>query len=53
MEGDVFVYFVSIGAGASFGLSLGAIPALLVWRWITNRGGNNHDSKFKKIRAGA
>lgn len=46
---NVFIYFVSIGAGASLGLSIGAIPALLVWRWIRRREGNN-DFKTTKTR---
>lgn len=34
----MFVYFVSIGAGLSFGLTIGVIPALLIWKWNTGRG---------------
>lgn len=46
---NVFVYFLSIGAGASLGLSIGAIPALLVRRWIRRREGN-HDFKTSQTR---
>lgn len=34
---DVFAYFVSIGAGLSLGLTLGALPALGIWRYIKRR----------------
>lgn len=37
VETDVFSYFVAIGAGVSFGLSIGAVPALLVWRYVKRR----------------
>lgn len=41
---DVFVYFVSIGAGLALGISLGAIPAVIYYKnW-----GVTHDSKAKK-----
>lgn len=46
---DVFVYFVAIGAGISFGLTIGAIPALLAYRWIKKREGGNHHV-YKKAR---
>jgi len=39
---SVFGYFVAIGAGLSVGLSLGAIPALLVWRWIKRKEGRRN-----------
>lgn len=48
MEVDVFAYFVAIGAGLSFGLSVGAIPALLVWRWSKKRSPDDH---FRPSRA--
>lgn len=49
MESQVFGYFVSIGAGLSFGLSLGVVPSLLVWRWMARRAG--HATKTQKARA--
>jgi hypothetical protein len=39
MESNVFSYFVAIGAGVSFGLSLGAVPAFLAWKWMQKRKG--------------
>lgn len=52
MEGEVFVYFVSIGAGVSFGLSIGAIPAVIVWRWM-KRKENDHGVYAKKASSRA
>lgn len=47
---NVFIYFVAIGSGVSFGLTLGAIPALLIYRWMKNReGGNRH--AYQKARS--
>lgn len=37
MEANVFSYFVAIGAGTSFGLTLGAVPAFLTWRWLKKK----------------
>lgn len=42
MEVDVFAYFVAIGAGTSFGLSIGAVPALMVWGWMKKRKRDDH-----------
>lgn len=42
MEANVFTYFVAIGAGTSFGLTIGAIPALVVWRWLKKRNPDDH-----------
>lgn len=42
---DVFSYFFSIGVGTSFGLSVGAIPALLVVRYMKRKGGERHARK--------
>jgi len=48
---DVFSYFVSIGAGLSFGLSLGAVPALAIWRYLKRRGERaNGNFNVKKAR---
>lgn len=47
---NVFIYFVAIGAGISFGLTLGAIPALLVYRWIRKKEGGNRNA-FQKARS--
>jgi uncharacterized membrane protein YdjX (TVP38/TMEM64 family) len=40
---NVFGYFVAIGSGLSVGLTLGSIPAFLVWRKIRSKevGGRN------------
>lgn len=52
MEADVFVYFVSIGAGLSFGLSLGIVPAVLVWRRMNrDRGGAGYARKAQKAHS--
>jgi hypothetical protein len=48
---DVFGYFVAIGSGLSFGLTLGAIPALLVWRYIRRKGGDRYALKAAKARS--
>jgi hypothetical protein len=48
---NVFIYFVSIGAGISFGLSLGAVPGLLIWRWINKKGGTRYVSNVTKTRS--
>jgi hypothetical protein len=50
MESEVFGYFVSIGAGLSFGLSIGAIPVFLVWRWLKRKEGGHHD-RFQAQKA--
>lgn len=46
---NVFLYFVAIGSGISFGLTIGAIPAILVYRWMQKRGAN-HDRQIAKRR---
>lgn len=51
MEANVFTYFVAIGSGVSFGLSLGAVPALLVYRWMTKKRGEGHAFKAQKSRS--
>lgn len=47
MESDVFAYFVAIGAGLSFGLSLGLVPAaiaIFIYRIIRRMRSNVHSS---------
>lgn len=53
MEADVFGYFVAIGAGVSFGLTLGSIPALLVWKWMKKRGDSGGVFQTPKARSRA
>lgn len=48
---NVFGYFLAIGAGTSFGLSLGIVPALLVWRFMNRKGGNHAITKITKTRS--
>lgn len=47
---NVFSYFFSIGVGVSFGLSVGAIPALIVWKYL-KRKGEGYDRQAKKTRS--
>lgn len=49
MESQVFGYFLSIGAGLAFGLSLGAAPAYLLC-YKFGKGGKRND-KIAKARA--
>lgn len=51
MEGDVFSYFLAIGAGLSLGLSIGLVPGYLFLNWMKRRG--NHDIKTTKNRSRA
>lgn len=37
MESAVFAYFVSIGAGLAFGLTVGAVPAVLIYRYFKRK----------------
>lgn len=52
MEADVFAYFVSIGAGLSLGLSLGVVPAVMIYRFIKRRENGYGIHQTKKHRAG-
>lgn len=51
MESEVFAYFVSIGAGLSLGVTLGAIPALVGYRFLKRRGMDYAAHQTKKHRA--
>lgn len=44
---SVFGYFVAIGSGIGIGLTIGSIPALLIWRYW---GGVQHARKAPKGR---
>ena len=46
---NVFLYFVAIGAGVSIGLTVGAIPAVMIYRWIQSRGAA-HANQIAKRR---
>ncbi|MFD0717671.1 hypothetical protein [Paenibacillus sp. GCM10027626] len=47
---DVFAYFVAIGAGLGIGITLGALPALAIWRYIKRKGAAAHGFKAAKAR---
>lgn len=51
LEADVFGYFLAIGAGTSMGLSIGAVPALLVWKWMKRGNERGYSSKIAKARS--
>lgn len=38
VEAAVFIYFLSIGSGLSFGVALVALPAYLLYKKIQSRG---------------
>lgn len=48
---NVFAYFVAIGAGISLGLTIGAIPAVLVWRFVRRREAGSYGVKKVHTRA--
>lgn len=48
---SVFVYFFAIGSGIAVGLTIGSIPAVLIYRYIKKREGINHAYKTTKARA--
>ena len=49
MESAVFLYFVSIGAGLTFGVAIVAIPSVLIYQKMKARG--NRDAVKTKQRA--
>lgn len=48
MESDVFFYFIAIGAGLTFGVSGVAIPALLLYNKLKDRGARKHERIEKR-----
>lgn len=50
MEADVFAYFVAIGAGLSLGLSLGFLPAVVVYKYLRR---DRHAGKAAQARTRA
>lgn len=47
---EVFMYFFAIGAGTAVGLSFGAIPAVLVYRYFKKKGGQANAQQAYKTR---
>jgi hypothetical protein len=51
LESEVFAYFVSIGAGLSLGVTLGALPAIFGYQFMKRRANANGAYQTKKQRA--